>query len=79
MSYSFSDHIATSKELEKTIGKLHFIIRHAVTEGRYIVFGTGSTQLLNVAVHTLSLDNSSTTSKVLVSIPFYPVFISSDG
>ncbi|KAK1371404.1 Tryptophan aminotransferase-related protein 4 [Heracleum sosnowskyi] len=64
MSYQFNDHTITSQELEKSIRKLHSIAGNAVTGGRYIVFGTGSTQLLNAAVHALSVDNSSTPSKV---------------
>ncbi|KAK1371403.1 Tryptophan aminotransferase-related protein 4 [Heracleum sosnowskyi] len=74
MSYQFGDHTATSQELEKSIRKLHSIVGNAVTEGKYIVFGTGSTQLLNAAVLALSQDNSSTPSKVFVSIPFYPAY-----
>ncbi|KAL1831254.1 hypothetical protein ACET3Z_000905 [Daucus carota] len=74
MSYSFGDHTFTSQELEKSIRKLHSIAGNAVADGKYIVFGTGSTQLLNAAVHALSLDNSSTPSKVVVSIPFYPAY-----
>ncbi|XP_074337844.1 tryptophan aminotransferase-related protein 3-like [Apium graveolens] len=74
MSYKFNDHTITSQELEKSIRKLHSIAGNANTEGRYIVFGTGSTQLLNAAVHALSQDNSSTPSKVVVSIPFFPAY-----
>lgn len=79
MSYAFNDHSFTSQELEKHIRKLHSIVGNAVTEGKYIVFGTGSTQLLNAAVHALSLKNSSSPSRVVVSIPFYPVFICFDA
>lgn len=76
MSYSFNANDGyTSKELEKHIRKLHSVVGNAVTQGKFIVFGTGSTQLLNAAVHALSLQNASTTSRVVVSIPFYPVFI----
>ncbi|ONH90220.1 hypothetical protein PRUPE_8G041500 [Prunus persica] len=45
-----------------------------VTQGRYITFGAGSTQLLNAAVHALSSDNSSSSSSpasVVASIPYY--------
>lgn len=72
MSYAFNDHTITSQELEKHIRELHSIVGNAVTEGKYIVFGTGSTQLLNAAVYALSLKNSSSPSRVVVSIPFYP-------
>ncbi|THG17796.1 hypothetical protein TEA_017707 [Camellia sinensis var. sinensis] len=60
-----------SEELEKHIRKLHERVGNAVTEGRFIVFGAGSTQLLNVAVHALS--NSSSPAGVVATIPFYPV------
>lgn len=72
MSYAFNDHTITSQELEKHIRELHSIVGNAVTEGKYIVFGTGSTELLNAAVYALSLKNSSSPSRVVVSIPFYP-------
>ncbi|KAL8255055.1 hypothetical protein R6Q59_033276, partial [Mikania micrantha] len=59
--------------LENYIRKLHSVCGNAVTEGRYIVFGIGSTQLLNAAVYALSSENSSSPSNVLASIPFYPL------
>ncbi|PWA38507.1 pyridoxal phosphate-dependent transferase [Artemisia annua] len=61
-------------ELEKYIRKMHSIVGNAVTEGRYLVFGIGSSQLLNAAVYALSSENSSTPSNVLASIPFYPMY-----
>ncbi|CAB4289406.1 unnamed protein product [Prunus armeniaca] len=60
--------------LERHIRKLHAIVGNAVTGGRYIVFGAGSTQLLNAAVHALSSHNSSSSSSpasVVASIPYY--------
>ncbi|GJZ28493.1 tryptophan aminotransferase-related protein 3-like protein [Tanacetum coccineum] len=73
MSYRYADYTGMSIELEKYIRKMHSIVGNAVTEGRYLVFGVGSSQLLNAAVYALSSDNSSTPSNVLASIPFYPV------
>lgn len=73
MSYSYDDHSNISEELEKHIRKLHSIFGNAVTEGRFIVFGTGSTQLLNAAVHALALTNSSSRAGVVTTKPFYPV------
>ncbi|KAL2894411.1 Tryptophan aminotransferase-related protein 3 [Bienertia sinuspersici] len=61
-----------SLELEKYIRKLHELVGNAITEGKHIVFGTGSTQLVNAAVHALS-SSSSTPTIVVASIPFYPV------
>lgn len=73
MSYSYDDQSNISEELEKHIRKLHSIVGNAVTEGRFIVFGTGSTQLLNAAVHSLALTNSSSRAAVVTTKPFYPV------
>ena len=73
MSYSFNDHSSISQELVKLIRKLHAIVGNANTTGRFIVFGAGSTQLLNAAVHALSPHNSSAPAKVVATIPFYPV------
>lgn len=74
MSYSYNDHSSVSGELEKHIRKLHSIVGNAVTEGRFIVFGTGSTQLLNAAVHSLSLANLSSRAGVVTTKPFYPAY-----
>ncbi|KAL5843657.1 hypothetical protein ACOSQ4_009615 [Xanthoceras sorbifolium] len=74
MSYSFKDSYFISQELETHIRKLHAIVGNAVTDKRFIVFGAGSTQLLNAAVHALSPDNSSSPARVVASIPFYPLY-----
>lgn len=74
MSYTFNDGSLISKELENVIRNLHTKVKNAVTEGRYIVFGVGSTQLLNVAVRSISPRNSSSPAKIVASIPFYPVY-----
>ncbi|XP_071736432.1 tryptophan aminotransferase-related protein 4-like [Rutidosis leptorrhynchoides] len=74
MSYRYADDSFISVELEKYVRKLHSIVGNAITEGRYIVFGVGSSQLLSAAVYALSSKNSSSPSNVLASIPFYPVY-----
>ncbi|KAF8404466.1 hypothetical protein HHK36_009351 [Tetracentron sinense] len=74
MSYSFDDGSSISKELQRHIRQLHAVTRNAVTEGRFILFGTGSTQLLIAAVHALSQDDSPSPARVVASIPFYPVY-----
>lgn len=75
MSYSFPNQSHISKELEKSIRKIHAIAKNAITDGRYIIFGVGSTQLLNAAVHALSVENSSSPlpAKVVAQIPYYRV------
>lgn len=76
MSYRFTDASLISLELEKKIRKLHSITGNAVTENRFIIFGAGSTQLLNAAVRALSADynSSSSPARVVASIPFYPLY-----
>lgn len=81
MSYSYKDHSFISKQLQNHIRKLHLITGNAVTENRFIVFGAGSTQLLNAAVHALSPSRNSSSSspspaRVVAATPFYPVCIS---
>ena len=73
MSYVFNNQSLISRVLENQIRKLHTAVGNAVTQGRFIVFGGGSTQLHNAAVHALSPDNSSAPAKVVTSIPCYPV------
>ncbi|GKU90738.1 hypothetical protein SLEP1_g4694 [Rubroshorea leprosula] len=72
MSYDLGDGSLISKELETRIHKLHEITKNANTDGKYIVFGAGSTQLLNAAVHALSVDNDPAASRVVASTPHYP-------
>ncbi|KAK9069641.1 hypothetical protein SSX86_011545 [Deinandra increscens subsp. villosa] len=74
MSYRYADYTTMSTQLETYIRKLHSVVGNAVTEGRYLVFGIGSTQLLNAAVYALSSENSSSPSNVLASVPFYPMY-----
>nr|XP_043617399.1 tryptophan aminotransferase-related protein 3-like [Erigeron canadensis] len=74
MSYRYADYTMMSTELEKYIRKMHSIVGNAITQGRYLVFGIGSSQLLSAAVYALSSQNSSSPSNVLASIPFYPMY-----
>ncbi|OWM87017.1 hypothetical protein CDL15_Pgr016054 [Punica granatum] len=74
-SYTFGDrHEYISYELEKLIRKLHEVVGNAVTDGRYIVFGVGATQLLNAAVQALSPDNPSFPARVVASAPYYKAY-----
>ncbi|XP_062099654.1 tryptophan aminotransferase-related protein 3-like [Humulus lupulus] len=75
MSYTFNHSSFMSKQLEARIRHLHAIVGNAVTEGKYIIFGSGSTQLINAAIHALSTHhNSSSPSKIVASIPFFPLY-----
>ncbi|CAA7045182.1 unnamed protein product [Microthlaspi erraticum] len=76
MSYRYKGGSFVSEELEKVIRKLHKVVGNAVTDNRFILFGTGSTQLLAAAAHALSLSNSSSSSpaRLLASVPFYALY-----
>ncbi|GLT68145.1 hypothetical protein SLA2020_404030 [Shorea laevis] len=74
MSYSYNDKTVISKVLEEHIRKLHSLVGNAVTEDRFIIFGTGSTQVISAAVHALSPDNASSPARVVASIPYYSLY-----
>ncbi|KAJ6794731.1 alliin lyase-like [Iris pallida] len=76
MSYKATGDNYISVELEKHIRLLHAAVGNAVTDDMFIVFGTGSTQLINALVRALSPDNTSSSSpaRVVASIPFYPEY-----
>ncbi|KAK8705396.1 hypothetical protein V6N13_048999 [Hibiscus sabdariffa] len=76
MSYSYNDNTWISQQLETLIRKLHAFVGNAVTRNRYIVFGAGSTQILNAAAYALSLDNTSSQSptRVVASVPYYTLY-----
>lgn len=57
--------IQISPELETQIRGIHALVGNAVTEGRYIVIGTGSMQLINAAVYSLS------PAQVVAAAPYY--------
>ncbi|KAH0451621.1 hypothetical protein IEQ34_018920 [Dendrobium chrysotoxum] len=67
-----------SLELERHLRLLHYAVGNAITRDRFIVFGTGSTQLVNAAVHALSPDdvnfNESSTALVVATAPVYGLY-----
>ena len=73
MGYTYSDGTYISELLVKHIRKVHDVVGNAVTEGRYILFGGGSTQLLNAAVYALSPNSSVNPAKAVATAPYYPV------
>ncbi|XP_011100603.1 tryptophan aminotransferase-related protein 4-like [Sesamum indicum] len=73
MSYAFPGSSFISQELENHIRRVHSIAKNAVTEGKYIVYGTGSTQLLSAAVFALSM-NLSSPAKIVAQAPYYPTY-----
>ncbi|KAL0352495.1 UNVERIFIED_CONTAM: Tryptophan aminotransferase-related protein 4 [Sesamum calycinum] len=73
MSYTFSDHSYISQELENHIRRVHAVARNAITKGKHLIFGGGSTQLLAAAVYALSI-NLSSPAEVVAAVPAYPVY-----
>ncbi|XP_074316829.1 tryptophan aminotransferase-related protein 2-like [Silene latifolia] len=77
MSY-FSDVSNLCWFLEPTFAKevvrLHDVVGNAVTEGRHIVVGTGSTQLFQAALYALSLDQTSFPVSVVSATPYYSFY-----
>lgn len=78
MSYETTGANFISLQLEAHIRLLHRAVGNAVTDGKFIVFGSGSTQLINALVYALSPDSSSNSSssspaRVVATAPYYPV------
>jgi len=59
-------------ELAKEVIRLHKIVGNAVTEGRHIVVGTGSTQLFQAALYAFSYGGTEPIS-VVSATPYYSV------
>ncbi|KAK9066463.1 hypothetical protein SSX86_013785 [Deinandra increscens subsp. villosa] len=57
--------------LVSAIARLHKVVGNAVTEGRHIVVGTGSSQLYQAALYALSPPNGSGPMNVVSAAPFY--------
>eukprot|EP00262_Sarcandra_glabra_P006747 TRINITY_DN1925_c0_g2_i4.p1 TRINITY_DN1925_c0_g2~~TRINITY_DN1925_c0_g2_i4.p1 ORF type:complete len:293 (-),score=9.24 TRINITY_DN1925_c0_g2_i4:144-1022(-) len=74
MSYRFDNSAEITVQLEKHIRLLHAAVGNAVTSGRFILCGAGSTQLINAAVHALSTDGSPSPARVVASVPYYPLY-----
>ncbi|KAJ9559564.1 hypothetical protein OSB04_004724 [Centaurea solstitialis] len=76
MSY-FSDVKNVCWFLEPTfasaVTRLHEVVGNAITDGRHIVVGTGSSQLYQAAIYALSPANASEPMNVVSAIPFYSV------
>ncbi|KAF7835382.1 tryptophan aminotransferase-related protein 4-like [Senna tora] len=75
MGYTYSDGSYISEMLVKHIKKLHQLVGNVVTDGRLVVFGGGSTQLLNAVVYAFSSNSSlQSPAKVVATAPCYPVY-----
>lgn len=58
-------------ELEVQIRELHRVVGNAVTEGRHIVVGTGSTQLFQATLYALTSSDQSKPTNIVSAAPFY--------
>ncbi|KAK3161769.1 hypothetical protein QOZ80_1BG0081170 [Eleusine coracana subsp. coracana] len=77
MSYFTTDAFFQSVELENQIRQLHRAVGNAVVDGKHLVFGTGSFQLINALVYALSPDAGDATSppaRVVATAPYYPAY-----
>ncbi|KAL0535379.1 hypothetical protein IC582_029708 [Cucumis melo] len=58
-------------DLCQQILRLHRVVGNAITEGRYIVVGNGSSQLILAALYALSSPESSEPTDVVSAVPYY--------
>lgn len=58
-------------DLCQQILRLHRVVGNAITEGRYIIVGTGSSQLILAALYALSPLDSSEPTDVVSAVPYY--------
>ncbi|GKA23033.1 tryptophan aminotransferase-related protein 2 [Tanacetum coccineum] len=58
-------------ELVRSVTRLHKVVGNAVTDGRHIVVGTGSSQLYQAALYALSPPDSLGPMNVVSAAPFY--------
>ncbi|KAG1342848.1 tryptophan aminotransferase-related protein 1 [Cocos nucifera] len=58
-------------EFAQEVRRLHNLIGNAVTQDRYIVVGTGSTQLFQAALYALSPSDASEPISVVSAVPYY--------
>lgn len=64
-------------ELAKAIKALHGAIGNAATEGRYIVVGTGSSQICQAALFALSSLSETNPVSIVAAVPYYSVSLHS--
>lgn len=69
-SYLFLDY-----HLEQAIRAMHDMVGNAVTQGRHIVLGVGSTQLFQATLYAYAGEKQSTTTptNIISATPFYSV------
>ena len=60
-------------EFASEVVRLHKVVGNAVTEGRHIVVGTGSSQLFLAALYALSPPDAPQPISVVSAAPYYSV------
>lgn len=60
-------------EFAKQIVRVHKVVGNALTEGRHIVVGTGSSQLFSAALYALAPQDASNPISVVSAAPYYSV------
>lgn len=60
-------------EFANAVIRLHKLVGNAVTDDRYLVVGTGSTQLFQAVLYAVSPPNASEPISVVSAAPFYSV------
>ncbi|CAK8566730.1 unnamed protein product [Lathyrus sativus] len=58
-------------EFANEVMRLHRVVGNAVTEGRYVVVGTGSSQLFLAALYALSSSHATQPINVVCAAPYY--------
>ncbi|XP_061360392.1 tryptophan aminotransferase-related protein 2 isoform X2 [Gastrolobium bilobum] len=61
-------------EFAKEVVRLHKLVGNAVTEGRHIVVGTGSSQLFLAALYALSPPDAAEPINVISAVPYYSCY-----
>ncbi|XP_025814418.1 alliin lyase-like isoform X2 [Panicum hallii] len=76
MSYTATDGMFQSVELERQIRRLHRAVGNAVADGKHVVFAAGSVQLINALVYALSPDANAASppARVVATAPYYPTY-----
>lgn len=60
-------------EFEEAVRRLHCVVGNAVVDDRYIVVGTGSTQLYQAALYALTSPGGPEPVSVVSAAPYYSV------
>lgn len=60
-------------KLEVSIKKLHRVVGNAVVDNRYVVVGTGSSQLIHALFYALSTPDQPNPVSIVCAAPYYSV------